>query len=466
MKIETRRLENCEMELKAEIEPERAEAAKRAAARRLSQKRKIPGFRPGKAPYDLIVQHVGEDIVLQHAADDLGQKVYGEALDQAGLDPYAPGALVDWQWSPTPVVTFTVPLKPEVDLGEYRSVRLAFPQVSVSDEELNQALEHMREHQAVLEPVERPAEMGDVVTVDVQGALTSAGGQEPDREDVLLNEEGVSVLLDPEVEWPVPGFAERLVGIVSGEEREVVLSFPGDYANESLRGKVARFTAKCHAVKSRYLPEWDDDLARALGDYQDLLDLRVKVRHELEARARQQAEAEYTQSVVDIVVAGARVEYHASMLEEEISEMLETIDRRLREQKLTLKEFLRIENKTLEGLREEMRPGAEKRLKRGLVLGKVAETEGLDVEETEVDRRIEAYSRPFGEDAERLKAVLSTEPSKRSIALNVLTGKTIQRLLAIARGENPPLPPRAEAASGPDAAAEPDRAESLAEVAG
>jgi len=256
LKIDVQRLDSWEAALTVEVEPERLQASMKTAARQLSERRPLPGFRKGKAPYAVALRHFGEEFVRSEALESLGQKVYEEALDQSEIEPYAAGSLNDVELDPL-VFKFTVPMQPEVELGPYRSVRLAYTAPEVTDEAVEDSLEHLREHQALLEPVERPAELGDVVTVDVAGTLTD----QPEPE-FLMKDEGVSLLLSAEADWPLPGFAEKLAGISAGEERQFDMTFPEDYANESLRGRPAHFVASASAVKSRSLPEWSDDLAK------------------------------------------------------------------------------------------------------------------------------------------------------------------------------------------------------------
>ncbi|MBI3363032.1 MAG: trigger factor [Chloroflexi bacterium] len=434
MKIDIERLATCEATLTVEVEPERLEAAKKAAARRLSEKHNVAGFRKGKAPYQIILRQFGEQAILENAVDQLGPKIYEEALDQAQIEPYATGQLTDVAFDPL-VMKFTVPLKPEVDLGAYRTVRLPFTAPEVTDEAVQESLEHLREHHAVLEPVERPAQPGDVVTIDVVGQWV-----ESDQPKPLIEQDGVSVLIDPKVEWPVPGFAGKLTGMMIGEQRQIDLTFPEDYENEKLRAKKTSFNVTASEIKSRYLPEWDDDLAKEVGEYETLEELRTVVRKELQERAEQAYEAEYSKSVNDIIVAGATVNYPPTLLQREIDNLADDLDHRLRERGLNLTDYMKLENKTQDSLREELRPAAEARLKRALVLGKVVDEEKIDLEPGEVEKHIESVTAAFGKGGERINKVLSTPNGKRSIALDLLTDKAVARLVAVAKGEAPEIP--------------------------
>jgi trigger factor len=341
---------------------------------------------------------------------------------------------------------FVVPLAPEVELGNYRDVRVEFTPPEIADQALQDELEHLREHQALLEPVERPAQLGDVVTLDAKAFMNE--GENPS--DFLLADEDVALLLDEKADWPMPGFAPQVVGISVGEQRKFDLAFPDTYANESLRGQVAHFDVKAKEVKLRTLPVWDDELAKSLGDYQDLDDLRAKVRADLVTQATRGLDRDYAQKVIDRLVEQATVRYPPMLLESELDDYLKDFDRRLHEQKLTLEDYLKIEGKSKEQFREEMRPQAEARVKRSLSLGKIVELEKLTVEPDEVEARIGQLSTPWGDRADEMRKVLSTDDSRQMLLLDLLTDKAVEFMVGIAKGAPVPhhWPTAAEAATG------------------
>jgi trigger factor len=432
LKIETQALEDRQVELTVEVPGDRLQAAMRSAARRLSRQKHIPGFRPGKAPYEIVVRKLGEETVFEEALESLGQEVYGQALESTELEPSAPGSLEEIVSRDPLVLRYTVPLVPEVDLDDYRDLRLPFEQPDVTDEAVEEVMDNLRQRQALIEPADRPAGPSDVVLLDVRAELLDP---QEDENLTLLSEQGVSVLVDDETDWPVRGVAEHLTGIVAGQEKDFEHTFPDDYPNETLRGRRASFHVKCLEVKSRLVPDWTDDLARTLGGFEDLLDLRLKVRENLREQARQQAEAEYARQVVEAVVKRASVRFPPVLLEQELDDMIRDLDHRLQKQKLSLSDYLTIEKKSLEDLREELKPQAVERLQRALVLGKVVEAEGLDVEDQEVASELDRMSAPFEEQAHEVRQALDNPAGRRRIALNVLTDKAVERLIAIARGE-------------------------------
>ncbi|HJX41862.1 MAG TPA: trigger factor, partial [Anaerolineales bacterium] len=406
---------------------DRISTAMRSAARRLGSTTRIPGFRPGKVPYEVLLGRFGEEAVFEEALDALGQEVYRQALEDSKLDPIAPGVLNEVVSRDPLVLRYRVPLPPEIELGKYRKLRLDFKPGEATDEALEEVLENLRQRRALIEPANRPARMGDVLVLDVKGELEQT---EDPKERRLLEEQGVSLLLDAENDWPVPGIAEQLVGLAAGEQRSLSHTFAEDYVNETLRGKAAQFHFSCKEVKSRLVPDWTDDLARGMGDYEGLLDLRLKVRESLKEQAQQEAKEQYADQ--------AKITYPPVLLDQEIHELIEDLERNLRGQKLTLEAYMQAEGKTHEQLHEDFKPRAEKRLRRALVIGKLIEAEDLQVEDQEVQDRIDRLIGSIEDKSGSLRTALEKPASRHRIGNDVLVEKAVERLSAIARGEKIP----------------------------
>jgi trigger factor len=430
LKIETLPEENRTLTLTVEVDDERVQPALRAAARRISKDYRIPGFRPGKAPYEVVLRHYGETALYQAALDDISQTVYKDVLEQEKIEPIGPGEMDIVELKPMKL-KFVVPLRPEVELGDYGALRLDYTPPIIEDEAVEHEMEHLREHQAVLEPVDRPAQMGDVVTLDAKAFLNE--GENPS--DFLLADQDVALVLEEKADWPMPGFAPQVVGMSAGEERKFDLSFADDYVNESLRGQAAHFEVKAKEVKSRSLPEWNDELAKSLGDYETVDALRASVRADLDRAARAGVDKDYEQKVVDKLVEQSTIHYPPTLLKAELDEYVKDFDRRLREQKLTLEDYLKIEGKTDEQFREEVTPQAEARMKRSLAISKLVEREHITVSGSDIEQRISDMSSPWGERAAEMRKLLSTPESRDMLELDLLTELGVRRMAAIARGE-------------------------------
>lgn len=426
MKVTAERLENCQVELTIEVDEERVEQELRSVARRISKEKRIRGFRPGKAPYDVVLRLFGKDALYQQALEDLVQAVFKEALEKEGIEPFAQAELMDVQSEPM-VLKMVVPVAPIVELGEYRQLRLTPPEVSVSDEEVEAALKRIQAQHSQWQPVQRPAQLDDQAIVDIESTVEG---------EVILSNQERALLLRAESPYPLPGFNEQIVGMVIGEDKEFDLTYPENSANEKLAGKESNFKVHLHDLKELVLPEMDDDLAKTVGDFETLDDLKAKVRENLQAEAEGEAESRFSSEVLNATVERARIEFPPVLVESELDSLLEEKDRTLRRQEgLTLDNWLEINKKSQEEYRDELRPQATERLKRGLALGKVTELEGITVEEEEVKDQIERMSSAFGEQADKARDVFSSPDNMRSIASDLLTNKALQRLIAIARGE-------------------------------
>ena len=434
MKIESKELEDRRVELTVEVPDDQTQRAMHSAARRLSKETKIPGFRPGKAPYEVMVSKFGEETIFDEALDELGQEIYRAAIDEAELEPYAPGIFNEVISREPLTLRFTVPLAPVIDLGDYRALRVPYEAPEVTDEALEEALEELRQRQALIEPADRPAEAGDVVVLDVFGELKDDGEEEDKR---LIDTKGVSVLVEEKTDYPVEGSFEHLKGLSAGEERSFDYTFPEDYQAEDLRGRTARFDLKCQEVKSRLVPEWSDDLAQTIGEFESLLDLRAKLRESLQKQTERDAENAYTEQVMEQLVKQSNVSYPPAVLDEELERMLRDLSVRLRSQNLTLEDYLKVESKSVEDLRKELEPDARQRIARGLILGEIVDQEGLDIADDELENEINRIVEPLeSEGTQELKKAFQSDTGRRRVALDLLTDKAVSRLLAIARGED------------------------------
>jgi trigger factor len=421
------------MAMTIEVEDAEAEKALRNAARTLSRKFKIPGFRPGKAPYNVVVRLLGIEAVQEQAVEELGQKLYKQALEEKGIEPYASASLDEVTWNPL-TLRLTIPMPPRVDLGAYRDVRLPPEEVVVTDEQINQVLENIRKQNAMWQPVERPARLGDMITADIEATV---GGQ------VVLKNEGREMILREDSRYPVPGFGQALVGMQPGEEKTFELPYPEDYYNRELAGQQATFHVLMDTIKEEVLPPVDDALAMSAG-YESLDLLREDIRAELLEQAQREANNRFVTTVMDRVVEGATVAFPPIMLEHEIDDMVKEQQQRLEQRGMSLEEFLKLRGQTEEDFRQELRPYAEKRLRQSLVLGGVVQAERLSVESSEIDEQIASLALSLDEEDDDLKEFLFSPLGKLSVGSDMLTRRALERLVAIAQGKAPELLPESE----------------------
>lgn len=416
-----------QLSLTIEVDEERVERARRRTAREISREVDIPGFRKGKAPYEVVVQRLGERVFQQELVGVLAEDVYREALEEEDIVPYAPGTLEETTFDPL-TLRFTVPLVPTVDLGDYRAYRLEAEDVEIPEDELDEALEAIREQNAVLAPLDRPAAKGDLLV----GELV---GRTPDGAE-FLHEEDARLLLDPEHGPAVPGLVNELIGLAEGEERSFSLVLPDDFEAEELAGQEVTFEIKVEHVYERILPDLDDDLARTVGNFDTFEALEASVRQRLKERERAEIESEYAERVLQDIVDQAEVSYPPVMLEEALQDAIENYEREIeRREHMMLEDYLRIKGTSMEALREELRADVEASLERSLVLGEVVEREGLEVSEEALDVQIVEASERYGDQADELRAALSAPENRRGIRNRMLANQAAERLVAIAKGE-------------------------------
>jgi trigger factor len=316
----------------------------------------------------------------------------------------------------------------------------------VNDEDVEQALEQLRQDEAILTPVERSAEMGDVVTLDVRGALVDAEGDGDDDEgkskSLLIDRRAMQIRLDQDNLYPAPGFVEKVLGMAVGDEREFDITLPdNEDVDDELRGKTVHFEVTCSEVYLNELPELDDEFAQTIGDHNSLADLKAEIREQLERAAHREAREHYTDKILEKLVEdeAVRISYPPVMLDEQIDDMVTDLENRLERQGLTLDLYLKASDMTAEDLRESFSEDAKRMLTRGLILGKIVDLERLTVDDEEIDDEIQTRLLSFGAQASLARQVLSAPRMRKMIANELMIDKALERLALIARGEAPDL---------------------------
>jgi len=408
MKVTTEDLGNREVLIKVEFdEAEKAEALKEAA-QIISQEITIPGFRKGKAPYDVVRRMVGERLIYNIAFENLSGKIYPKLISDLNLEPIAPGQVQEVSVEPFSI-TFKVPLKPVVDLGDYHSLRVKPKETDVSEEEIEQVLRDLQEEKATWISVERSATLGDLIIADL---AFKSGDQEDQRENVPL-------YLDPRTE-PIKGLSQNLEGLAPGDEKT--------FALEGDKGEIT-FRVKVHEVKEKILPPLDDEFARSLGDFNSLSELKEQIRADLMARRARLNREEAFVEALETLVNNAKVEMPSLLVEEKIEEIIQEEDKAWRKRGLSLENYLKMQGKTLEDYRRELYPKATERLKRALVLRKFIEAENIKVSEEEMEKVIKNFE--AGITSRRGKRAVRSPEFRDNIASALLQAKVEDRLLEI-----------------------------------
>ncbi len=431
MKITTEELERCEVLLTIEMEPAQEQDLLKKAAKRISKEVRIPGFRPGKAPYNVIVRRFGLEALQTEVLESSVEKLLKDALAEVDFTPYAQVQLDNVSWDPL-MVKVRVPVEPKIVLGDYREVRLEAEPVEVTDEDVDQALKALQEQQATWTPVERPAEMGDLISMSVAEKM---------GEEVLAQQESADYeLVAPAEEAKRPDLTTPLLGLSAGESRTFTVTYPEEYENEQYAGKEVTFTVEASSIKAKELEPLDDDFAQLVGEFENLAELKDKIKADIRRQRESERDFELGYKALDKIVEEAeKIEWPLALEDETIEHELEDQDQRLKRAGLTLDGYLQVQKKTREDYAEELRSEVQNRLRRSLALGKIAGLEKLEVSHSEIlgqAKRIADYAQG-GEQVWR--NILASEAQQRMIANDLLSSKVVFRLATIARGEAPSL---------------------------
>ncbi len=441
MKIDTQPLDDHQVKLVVEISADEFESTKQRAARKLSRRTKIPGFRPGKAPFPVILRHLGENAILEEAIEMTVDEVYPKVIEETGIKPYGPGSLDEIKSMDPPTFEFSVPLKAVVELGDYRSIRVPYEPVQIAEENVDQVLENLREQQAVVEPVDRPAQESDLVYLRLNARLVRI---EEDQDPTLINNRSMPVLIEKEEidnneEWPFPGFSRQLVGASKGDEKQIVHIFSDDAIYDSFKGEEVEFEFSIEDVRSRTLPELNDELAQSVGEYETLEELRSNIQQSLEQQQSEAYHQDYDDQILEKVVEISSIKYPPQMLEREIDNVIDSMQSRLNSQGLDIDLYMKTRNIDMEGLRAETKPVAETRLQKSLVLLELADVENIQVNpedlQSETVRTLDEASQYLSEkEFKKLTTQDSTSNLVGNILMDLLIQRTQDRLRDIARG--------------------------------
>jgi len=457
LKIEQEILEDRQVKLNVEIDSAPWEKAKHQAARRLAKRVKIPGFRPGKAPYHVVVRNVGEGPIVEEALEILIDDIYPKILDEAEIDPYGPGKLEEVEELDPPKFEFVIPLQPEVEVGDYKALDIPFDPPEIGDEDVEESLENMRQQQAVNEPVERPAENGDIVYMRVSGKRLDI---EDESEVMLYNEQFSSARLGQEDSATdrqfFEGFSEHLTGLAPQDEKTFTHTYPDDYEDEDLQGVEVEFHVDVTNVQAYSLPELDDEFAKTASDFETLVELRDDLKTNLQKQAEESYVDEYENEVVDKLIEESTLSYPPQMVENEKKDILANLEYRLSQQGLNKDIYMQFRGVNEEEFEEEIDESAEKNVKRTMVLYEVASAEEIKPDTEKFNQTTESA---IGSVTADLTPKQVKEMQKGGQLTNLITNiaadmtlrQTVEYLVAIAKGEPLPSP---EPVAEPEAGAE------------
>ena len=400
MKAELVKKEGNKVTLKITVDNNKFEEAVNKAYNKTKGKYNIPGFRKGKAPKVVIETQYGKGVFYNDAIDMLFPEVYPEAIKELNIDPIDRPDLDIEEISKDNglVMVVNVEVKPEFELGAYKGIEISKVDNTVSEEDVEARLNEMVNRNARLTSVEDKAlENGDTAVIDFEGfenGVAFEGGKGENYNLVI----GSNTF--------IPGFEDQLVGKKAGEEVEVNVTFPETYHAEKLAGKPVVFNVKVNDVKVKEVPALDDEFAKDTTEFETLAELRADVKAKLEEQAKNAADAEMRNALVEKVSANTEVEVPEAMVQHQIDNMLMELNYQLQYQGLNLEQLLQMTGRGLDELREERRADAERLVKSSLVLEAIAEKENVEANDADVDDELEKMAAMYNMEVEKIKSSL------------------------------------------------------------
>lgn len=421
MSVKVEKTENKnEVKLSFEIEAEKFEDAMKKVYVKTAKYFTIPGFRKGKAPMAIVERTYGSSIFYEDTFNELVPDIYDEAIKENKIEAVSRPQIDISQMEKGKDLKFTaiVQIKPEVKLGKYKGIELKKIEYTVSDKDVEHELGHMAEHNARLVTVgDRPVEKGDITIIDFAGSI-----------DGVAFEGGTATNQELEIGSNkfIPGFEDQVIGMKVNEEKDINVTFPEDYFSKDLAGKEATFKVTLHEIKKKELPKIDDDFAKDVSEFDTLADLKADIKSKMEKENEERAKYESEEAAIEAVCKDVEVDIPSGMIETEIDNMVKDIENKLSYQGLTLDQYLKLTNKTMENLRKEFDEQANKAVKSRLVLEAIIKAEDIKPDDKEVEEKVKEMAKNYGRPEDEL---LKNEGFKNYIVDNMKYEKAIAFIL-------------------------------------
>ena len=387
--------------LKVTVPAEKVDKALDQAFKKVVKQINVPGFRKGKVPRPIFEQRFGVEALYQDAVDILLPEAYGEAIDETGINPVAQPEVNVTQIEKGKDFEFeaTVTVEPEVQLGDYKGLEIEKQDSELTDEDLQEAIDHSLGHLADMVVKEDGAvENGDTVNIDFDGYVDGEqfeGGQ-ADGYDLEIGSGSF-----------IPGFEDQLVGVKTGEEKDVVVTFPEEYHAEELAGKEATFKTKVNEIKYKEVPELDDEIANELdSDANSVDEYKENLRKRLSEQKAEEAENVEKEEAINKATDNATIDIPQAMIDTELDRMVQEFAQRIQQQGLDLQTYFQISGQDESQMREQMKGDAEQRVKTNLTLTAIADAENIEVSEKDIDKELEKMSSQFNLSVEDIKNTL------------------------------------------------------------
>lgn len=413
------KLEKCMMEVKVTFTTEEWKDAQDKALNKLAKKVKIDGFRAGKAPAKMVKARIGKAAILEEATDIILQKNYVSILLDNGVNPVGqPQVQIDELTEEVLKVTVTAPVAPEVELGQYKGLDVKKTGVKVTKKEIEAELKNYQNQFAELVIKEEgTVENGDTAVIDFKGFKDGEAFEGGEGENYSLEIGSGSF---------IPGFEDQVIGMGVGEEKDINVTFPEDYQAKDLAGQAVVFKVKVHEIKSKVLPEIDDELAKDVNidGIETLADLETYTKEQIKNRKQRESEQKFSDDIFNAVIENTPLEVPEAMIESETQNMLKEVEQNLAQQGLNMDLFQQLTGKTMDDMKAEMREQAEKRVKFNLILAEIVKVENIEVTDEEVDDEIKEIAKMYGREFEEVKSIFGSQLGQ--IKADLATRKAVQ----------------------------------------
>lgn len=426
MSVQVEKLENNMAKLTIEVSAEELEKAINAAYQKEKGKISIPGFRKGKVPRAMIEKMYGAGVFYEDAANTLMQKTYSEALAESGVDVVSRPSVdvVQIEAGKPFIYTAEVAVKPEVTLGKYMGVTVTKVDTSVSDEEVDEAVERERNNSArTVSVTDRPVAMGDTAVIDFEGFVDGVafdGGK------------GTNHSLEIGSHSFIDTFEDQLVGKNVGDDVDVNVTFPENYQAEELAGKPALFKVKINEIKTKELPELDDEFAQDVSEFDTLAEYKESVKKNLTEQKEKDAKRAKEEEALQKIVEKSKMDIPEAMIDTQCENMIDEFAQRISQSGLSMEQYLQFSGMTMDALKEQVRPEATTRIQNSLVLEQIAKEENIQVSDAEVDAEIEKMAANYGMEADKLKEYMG-EAEKESMKKDLAITKAVDLVMENAK---------------------------------
>ena len=418
MKINNKKLENAIVELPVAFDSEEWKATQEKALDKLAKNVKIDGFRPGKAPAAMVRARVSKASVLEEATDMILQTKFVEILTEANVEPVAQPALSVQKVDADELeVQILVPVKPQVELGEYKGLEVKKGRVTVTKKEIEEQLANYQTQFAELTVKEGgKVAKGDTAVIDFEGFVDGVAFEGGKGENYPLEIGSGSF---------IPGFEDQVIGMTVDKEQDIVVTFPEDYGAADLAGKEATFKVTVHEIKEKHLPEIDDELAKDVNiDGVETLDqLKDHIKANIKTRKESENENKFMDDLYKAIVASSKVEDSDALLEQEQGLMLQEVEQNLQRQGLNFEVYQQFTGKSKDDIKEDIKPQAEERVKLNAILAAIIEEEKLAVSDEELETELKTIAEYYQKELDEVKKIFEGNMSR--IENDLLTRKAV-----------------------------------------